>query len=307
MLSACPVQDGEHPYPSIRSNPEVMKMVCTEGAVHPQPSGCSPAVYAQLAECWSFDPAARPEFAALELFFEEAAAAQTEAATTVGSHEHSLARLAAAPDTGSGQDGTPQGAYGVWTPIDDEPAIQETPFPSGSTAAGTNMYLEGAALQELLGPAFESRAPAAPAPTRPTNRRRHPKREVPKIYSGGSAPGIPPTEYLPVGNKTYPGTKPTAAALRHASAGSASGSGGADGGDGIGAEEDRYAGGLFNQDDDFVPPVQRVSPAVLPRSIGAATTAVDELEYMVPDGVGALATLASAFGDAHDDDSDVDL
>ena len=49
-----------------------MRIVCTQGSIHPRPKGCSPRVYAELAKCWSFEPSRRPEFAALESFFEGA-------------------------------------------------------------------------------------------------------------------------------------------------------------------------------------------------------------------------------------------
>ena len=57
-------------------------MVCTQGAVHPQPSGCSREIYTQLAKCWKFDPSQRPEFSALELYFEEAASAASDPAAS---------------------------------------------------------------------------------------------------------------------------------------------------------------------------------------------------------------------------------
>ena len=53
----------------IKSNPEVIKQVCTQGAVHPRPKGCSEAVYLQLKQCFRFDPSARPAFRALADFF----------------------------------------------------------------------------------------------------------------------------------------------------------------------------------------------------------------------------------------------
>ena len=66
--------DGGRPYPTLKSNPAVIKLVCTEGGIHPRPSGCSEHVYTQLARCWSFDPSQRPAFTDLEAFFESAAA-----------------------------------------------------------------------------------------------------------------------------------------------------------------------------------------------------------------------------------------
>jgi len=62
-------QDGAPPYPGVKSNPEVIKLVCTEGLVHPRPKGCSASVYTTLAKCWSFEPSQRPEFVTLEEFF----------------------------------------------------------------------------------------------------------------------------------------------------------------------------------------------------------------------------------------------
>ena len=67
-------QDGGFPYPNITSNPEIIKMVCTQGQVHPRPRGCSAHVYTELVKCWSSEPAQRPAFAALETFFEAASA-----------------------------------------------------------------------------------------------------------------------------------------------------------------------------------------------------------------------------------------
>ena len=64
------VQDGGAPYPSIKSNPEVIKLVCTEAKVHPHPRGCSARVYTELAKCWGFEPSQRPKFADLKTFFE---------------------------------------------------------------------------------------------------------------------------------------------------------------------------------------------------------------------------------------------
>jgi len=62
------MQDGVSPYPAIRGNPEVMAFV-NNGEVHPQPEGCTDDVYNQLRLCFSFDPEARPPFAALSGFF----------------------------------------------------------------------------------------------------------------------------------------------------------------------------------------------------------------------------------------------
>ena len=62
-------QDGAAPYPGVRSNPEVIKLVCTQGQVHPRPKGCSASVYAELLRCWSFDPGQRPDFGSLKDFF----------------------------------------------------------------------------------------------------------------------------------------------------------------------------------------------------------------------------------------------
>ena len=67
-------QDGEQPYPGVKSNPEIITMVCTKAQVHPRPKGCSAQVYAEVATCWSFEPLQRPEFAALETFFEQTVA-----------------------------------------------------------------------------------------------------------------------------------------------------------------------------------------------------------------------------------------
>ena len=62
-------QDGGHPYPGIKSNPEVIKAVCTDGQVHPRPKGCTLEIYDELLQCWSFDPDRRPSFARLAAFF----------------------------------------------------------------------------------------------------------------------------------------------------------------------------------------------------------------------------------------------
>ena len=72
-VTMCALQDGGRPCPAVKSNPAIIQMVCTEGVVHPQPSGCSPKGSGQLVKCWSFDPSQRPEFAALELFFKDTA------------------------------------------------------------------------------------------------------------------------------------------------------------------------------------------------------------------------------------------
>jgi len=63
-------QDGGLPYPGIKSNPDVIKMVCTQWHVHPQPDGCSARVYAELAKCWSFEPSQRPSFNVLANVFQ---------------------------------------------------------------------------------------------------------------------------------------------------------------------------------------------------------------------------------------------
>ena len=55
-----------------------------QGGVHPQPVGCSPDVYGELAKCWNFDPSQRPEFAALESFFAGAAAQAAKGNSTPG-------------------------------------------------------------------------------------------------------------------------------------------------------------------------------------------------------------------------------
>ena len=62
-------QDGANPYPGVKSNPEVITMVCAQGLVHPRPGGCSDGVYRELAKCWAFDPGQRPDFAGLKAFF----------------------------------------------------------------------------------------------------------------------------------------------------------------------------------------------------------------------------------------------
>ena len=62
------LQDGIHPYPEIRSNPEVMTFV-NNGGTHPRPTGCEDEVYDQLVRCFSFEPDARPLFAELNTFF----------------------------------------------------------------------------------------------------------------------------------------------------------------------------------------------------------------------------------------------
>jgi len=59
-------------------------------------------------------------------------------------------------------------------------------------------------------------------------------------------------------------------------------------------EGDGYTTGLFNGGDDFVPPVQRVIPAVPARHTVAATTPSSDFEYMTPDGAGAAAAAAAA-------------
>ena len=66
-------QDGGLPYPTVKSNPEIIKMVCTEGQVHPRPNGCSASAYTELRKCWSFESDHRPTFDSLKEFFAHAA------------------------------------------------------------------------------------------------------------------------------------------------------------------------------------------------------------------------------------------
>ena len=75
-------QDGAAPYPGIKSNPEVIKLICTQGQVHPRPEGCTERVYSELLRCWSFDPAQRPDFGSLKAGF---LALVTQAASRPGS------------------------------------------------------------------------------------------------------------------------------------------------------------------------------------------------------------------------------
>ena len=86
-------QDGAFPYPEVRSNPDVMKMVCTQGYVHPQPKGCSAGVYAELVKCWSFEPSQRPEFAELKRFFAGAITSAEPKADTPSNVEAAHARV----------------------------------------------------------------------------------------------------------------------------------------------------------------------------------------------------------------------
>ena len=88
-----------------------------------------------------------------------------------------------------------------------------------------------------------------------------------------------------------------AAAAGHAGA---TGQGNNDGGGSADTEEDGYAAGLFNQGDDFVPPVQRVSPAVPAQAAGAATTPAGAFEYMTPDGVGVVPGVTAQEGETFD-------
>ena len=81
-------QDGGLPYPGIRSNPEVIKAVCTQGQVHPRPEGCGADVYDELAKCWRFEPSQRPGFAELQTFFEHTPTEGAEGATEADSPTH---------------------------------------------------------------------------------------------------------------------------------------------------------------------------------------------------------------------------
>ena len=62
--------DGGRPYTSVNSNPDVVRLVCTQGLVHPRPKGCSVEIYAELLKCWSTDPGDRPEFDRLKAYFQ---------------------------------------------------------------------------------------------------------------------------------------------------------------------------------------------------------------------------------------------
>ena len=61
-------QDAVTPYITFTSNPAVMAMINAR-QVHPQPAGCSDQVYAELVRCFSFEPAGRPDFPSLQIFF----------------------------------------------------------------------------------------------------------------------------------------------------------------------------------------------------------------------------------------------
>ena len=74
-------QDGMAPYPGVKSNPEVIKLVCSECHVHPRPKGCAAEIYAALVKCWSFDPDRRPDFSSLASFFLDVAASTAANAT----------------------------------------------------------------------------------------------------------------------------------------------------------------------------------------------------------------------------------
>ena len=91
-------QDGGHPYPGIKSNPEVIKAVCTQGQVHQRPEGCGTDVYAELVKCWGFDPLLRPEFADLKGFFERAT---TQASANPGDTDQGGSKQALWGDAGS--------------------------------------------------------------------------------------------------------------------------------------------------------------------------------------------------------------
>ena len=84
LLLLITTQDGARPCPRVRSNPEIMQMVCTQGGVHPRPSGCSARVHAEFVKCWDFDPSQRPEFSTLEMFFAGATAEATSDADAFG-------------------------------------------------------------------------------------------------------------------------------------------------------------------------------------------------------------------------------
>ena len=91
-------QNGGKPYPAISSNPDVIKMVCTEGHVHPRPKGCSEWVYTELVKCWN-EPGQRPDFRSLKEFFLDAA---TKAAATASA---SASQGVPAPTGVGGRDG----------------------------------------------------------------------------------------------------------------------------------------------------------------------------------------------------------
>ena len=75
--------DGGRPYPGVESNPDVVRMVCTQGLVHPPPSGCHAEVYNELLKCWCADSDQRPDFDRLKAFL-LTARANVAAAPRVG-------------------------------------------------------------------------------------------------------------------------------------------------------------------------------------------------------------------------------
>ena len=75
-------QDGGRPYPGVGSNPEVVRMVCTQGLVHPRPAECPAEIYSALLKCWSADPGQRPGFVRLEAFFSAKRASVAAAAVS---------------------------------------------------------------------------------------------------------------------------------------------------------------------------------------------------------------------------------
>jgi serine/threonine protein kinase len=62
-------QDGDKPYHTIRSNPDVMHFV-RAGKTHPKPPCCSNVLFSIMLACWSSDPGARPSFARLAAMLE---------------------------------------------------------------------------------------------------------------------------------------------------------------------------------------------------------------------------------------------
>jgi surface protein len=86
-------QDGDRPYPTMRSNADVM-FFTIGGNQHPRPEGCGEGLHSVMKQCLEFEAAARPTFDTIAVLLEAMAAEVIEAqGTNANSHSDSAVAM----------------------------------------------------------------------------------------------------------------------------------------------------------------------------------------------------------------------
>jgi serine/threonine protein kinase len=122
-------QDGDKPYYTIRSNPDVIHFV-RAGKTHPKPPCCSNVLYSIMLECWSSDPGERPSFARLAAMLEGSGVEPHEGRQTISARPSRAAALGY-----GGQLLSPSADDDSWCASDEMAAVS-----SPSRSAATNGY-----------------------------------------------------------------------------------------------------------------------------------------------------------------------